>query len=84
MMESRAGRVVMCAQAGPGSLLGLPGIIGHVPYTMTAMARKGSAVRFVTRSDFEDILSAEPSLYLGMLGLLAAQIHSAREAITEN
>jgi CRP-like cAMP-binding protein len=52
MMESRAGRAVMFALAGPGSLLGLPGIVGHVPYTMTVKARKGSAVRFVTRSDF--------------------------------
>jgi hypothetical protein len=29
------------------------------------------------------MLSAEPSLYLGVLGLLAAQVRSAREAFAE-
>src|ERR1035441_4459891 len=40
------GRAIVCLNAGPGSLLGLPGLIANEPYTLTAMARKGSAVRF--------------------------------------
>ena len=36
VMKSRAGRTVMCLHAGSGSLLGLPGVIGKEPYTLTA------------------------------------------------
>ena len=32
----------MCAEAGSGSLLGLPGVITKEPYTLTAFIRKGS------------------------------------------
>jgi len=53
VLKSPAGRAVMCLHAGSGSLLGLPGVVGSEPYTMTAMVSKGSEVGFVTRGDFE-------------------------------
>ncbi len=83
MRETASGRAVICLHAGPGSVLGLPGIIANEPYTLTAMARKGSEVRFVTRSDFEDLLQAEPSLNFKVLQVLAAEIRSARQAMSE-
>jgi CRP-like cAMP-binding protein len=58
MRETASDRAKICLHAGPGSLLCLPGIVAKEPYTLTAMARKGSEVRFVTRGDFEDLLQA--------------------------
>ena len=83
ILESRAGRVVMCVHAEAGSLLGLPGTIANEPYTMTALVQVGSEVRFVTRSDFEDMMQAEPSLYPKVLQVLAAEVRAARRAISE-
>src|SRR5664279_629288 len=45
MRETASGRAVICLHAGPGSVLGLPGIVSNEPYTLTAMARGGSEVR---------------------------------------
>jgi CRP-like cAMP-binding protein len=83
MMESASGRAVMSLQVGPGSLLGLPGVVGNEPHSMTAFVRKGSEVRFVTRNDFEDLFRAEPSLQLEVSLILAAEVHSARQRISE-
>jgi CRP-like cAMP-binding protein len=83
MMESASGMAVMCLEAGPGSLLGLPGIVANEPYTVTAMARKDSMIRFVTRDDFEDVIRTEPALHLPALRLLAAEVRAARQALSE-
>jgi CRP-like cAMP-binding protein len=81
--ETASGRAIICLRAGPGSLLGLPGIVSNEPYTLTGMARKGSEVGFVTRGDFEDLLLAEPSLNFMVLQVLAAEVRSARQAFSE-
>jgi CRP-like cAMP-binding protein len=83
VLKSPAGRAVMCLHAGSGSLLGLPGVVGSAPYTMTAMVSKGSEVGFVTRGDFEKLVNAEPSLYPGVLQVLAAEVRSARLALCD-
>ena len=82
-MHAESGNLVMCLRISAGSLLGLPGVIGNEPYTLTAMARKDSKVGFVTREDFEELLSAEPSLYPKVLQLLAAEVRAAREALAK-
>jgi len=51
---------------------------------MTAMAHKGSNVRFVARNDFEDITRTEPSLYPMVLRVLAAEIRTARQVLSGN
>jgi CRP-like cAMP-binding protein len=83
VMRSAADRVVMCVNVGAGSLLGLPGIVGNQPYTMTAMVRKGSEVDFVARQDFEELIQAEPSLYPKILQVLATEVRFARQALCE-
>lgn len=82
-MESRPGRTVICVHAGAGSVLGLPGVIANEPYTMTALVRGGSEVRFVTRSDFEEMMRMEPSLYPMVLQVLAVEVRAARLAFSE-
>ncbi len=84
LMESNAGKPVMCVYAEAGTLLGLPGIIANEPYTMTALVRGGSEVSFVTTVDFEDLIQAEPSLYPMVLKVLAAEVRAARRALTGN
>jgi CRP/FNR family transcriptional regulator len=83
IMTSEAGEVVMCLRATAGSLLGLPAIIGNEPYTLTAKARKGSDVSFVSREDFEDLMRAEPSLTLNVLKVLATEVRAARKALSD-
>lgn len=83
MMESASGMALMFLEAGPGSLLGLPGIVANEPYTLTAMARRDSTIRFVTRDDFEDVIRTEPALQLPVIQLLAAEVRSARQALSE-
>jgi CRP-like cAMP-binding protein len=83
VMTSAVGRVVMRFHAGAGSVLGLPAILGDQPYSLTAMAEKDCEVRFVTRSDFEELMRAEPSLYPYVLQVLAAAVRSARLAAAD-
>lgn len=83
VMKSAAGRVVMCFHAGAGSVLGLPAVLGDQPYSLTAMAEKDSEVRFVDRSDFEELMRADLSLYPCVLQVLSAEVRSARSAATD-
>ena len=83
LMESAPGQAVMFVTVGPGSVLGLPAVIGKQPYTLTAMAKKDSVVGFVTEREFEDVIQAEPSLYPKILKVLASEIRAARKALCE-
>ncbi|MGO9938434.1 MAG: Crp/Fnr family transcriptional regulator [Terracidiphilus sp.] len=83
VMNAPSGRTVFCLKAGPGSLLGLPAVVGNEPYTMTAMVKKGAIVRFVTRYDFEELIEADPQLYPEVLRMVAAGVRSARLALSE-
>ncbi|MGA7109465.1 MAG: Crp/Fnr family transcriptional regulator [Terracidiphilus sp.] len=84
MLNAPSGRAVFCLKVGSGSLLGLPAVVGREPYSMTAIVKKGATVKFVTRYDFEKLIEAEPQLYPGVLRLLAAEVRSARLALTES
>jgi CRP-like cAMP-binding protein len=81
-MTSPMGGVVIGTSAQPGSLLGLPALIGKLPYTLSAKALKGSEVSFVTREDFSQLMLTQPSLSLMVLRVLAAEVRSARNAIS--
>jgi CRP-like cAMP-binding protein len=81
-MKSESGRAVMCFEAGSESLLGLPAIIGNAPYSLTAIAQKGSVVRYVAREDFSDLIRAEPSLAIMVFQVVAAEVIAARHALS--
>jgi CRP-like cAMP-binding protein len=83
VMTSALGQVAMCFHAGAGSVLGLPAVLGDQPYSLTAMADKDSEIRFVDRSDFEELMRAEPNLYPYVLQVLSAEVRSARLAATD-
>jgi CRP-like cAMP-binding protein len=84
VMRSDSGGVVMCVEAGPGSILGLPGAIANQPYSMTALARSGSRTKFTTSNELRELLAANPALYPPILKLLAAEVRGARQAILDS
>jgi CRP-like cAMP-binding protein len=81
-MASPAGEQLMSIQAHAGSLLGLPGLLGDEPYTLTAIARNGARLSFVTRDDFTSLMQTDPLLALKILEVLAAEVRSARRALS--
>ena len=81
-MTSPSGEPVMQMQASAGSLLGLPGLISGEPYTLTAIARNGACLSFVSRDDFTSLMQTNPLMALKMLEVLAAEVRSAREALS--
>jgi CRP-like cAMP-binding protein len=81
-MTSPNGEEVMSVQASAGSLLGLPGLIGDEPYTLTAVAHQDARLLFVTRDDFTLLMQTNPQLSLKILQVLAAEVRSARRALS--
>ncbi|MGB7546259.1 MAG: cyclic nucleotide-binding domain-containing protein [Terracidiphilus sp.] len=83
IMDSRLGDAVLSIQAAVGLLLGLPGLIGNEPYTLTATARSGAQLSFVTRDVFIALMQSDPLLSLKVLQVLAAEVRYARSAILQ-
>lgn len=80
-MEGETGDSVLSVETGAGSLLGLPGLIGNQPYSMTAHAREGAQLRFIHRDDFTRFMQSDPQLALKILQVLAAEVRTARRAL---
>jgi CRP-like cAMP-binding protein len=80
-MDSAEGKPIVSVTASSGSLLGLPGLLGNQPYTLTATAEAGAMVSFVPRDEFTALMHTEPLMALKMLAVLAAEVRSARRAI---
>jgi CRP-like cAMP-binding protein len=82
-MDSPKGKPLLSAQAASGSLLGLPGLIGNEPYSLTATARRGAELSFLSRDQFTALMQSDPHLSLTILQVLAAEVRSARKAILQ-
>jgi CRP/FNR family cyclic AMP-dependent transcriptional regulator len=82
-MRTPGGDLAISLPAAPGSLLGLPGLVGNHVYSLSAFAQRGSAVSFVSRDEFSSIMLTEPSLSLLILRVLAAEVRTARLALVE-
>ena len=81
-MTGEDGEPLMSTQAIAGSLLGLPSVIGNQPYSLTAIARSGAQVGFIARDDFNALMKSEQPLLVKVLQVLAAEVRSARMALT--
>jgi CRP-like cAMP-binding protein len=81
-MTAEDGEEVLHLTVGPGSILGVPAVVGRDFYTLSAFARPGAEVGFVTQKEFEDLIQAEPSLFPRVLEVLAAEVRSARLALS--
>lgn len=82
MNPGNDGAIFSC-KAAAGSLLGLPGLIAKQPYSLSAHACRGAEVSFVAASDFDFLMQSDHSLLLKVLQVLAAEVRSARLAITQ-
>jgi CRP-like cAMP-binding protein len=75
------GQPVMTVETGPGALLGLPGLIGNQPYSLTATAHSDAKVFFISRDEFTSLMTANPQLSFKILQVLAAEVRTARRAL---
>lgn len=82
-MTSHTGETLLSVPVSEGALLGLPGFVGDRPYSLAAKAAKGAELGFVSREQFADLMLNNPSLSLKLLSVLAAEVRSARNAISE-
>jgi CRP-like cAMP-binding protein len=82
-MHSEDGDFLMSVEVLPGSLLGLPAVIGNQPYSLTARAQHGSWVGFVPKEEFNRLVQTNTSLMVKVLQVLANEVRSARIAITQ-
>jgi CRP-like cAMP-binding protein len=83
VMQSHLGDTLLDMPALENSLLGLPGLIGGSPYSLSAFAEKGAAVGFVSREEFARIMLSAPAIAVGILRVLAAEVRTARMALVE-
>lgn len=82
-MTSDAAESIVSVHAVPGSLLGLPALVGNQPYTLTAMAESGARLSFITHENFNSLMQDDPLMALKVLQVLAAEVRSARNAILQ-
>lgn len=55
----------------------------NAPYTLTAIVRKGSEIRFIKREDFVRTIEEQPALYLRFLEMLAEEFRFTRHALAQ-
>ena len=82
-MNAGGDAVVFSCVATAGSLLGLPALIANEPYSLTAVARKGAIVGFISQGEFTRMMQTELPLMVKILQVLAAEVRSARLAIIQ-
>ncbi len=80
-MNSDLDEPILSLQATAGSLLGLPGLIGNQPYSLTAVAHDGARVSFIPRAEFTAFMHSDSEAALKILQVLAAEVSSARRAL---
>ena len=83
-MKSAHGGDIFCIEAQPNSILGVPAVVGKMPYSLTAVAQKGSKVSFVPADMFSEMMMRQPAMAVQVLQVLAAEVRSAREGMMES
>jgi CRP-like cAMP-binding protein len=73
---------VMVLRAGPGSVLGLPAVVGDKPYTMSAKTHGESVICPVPVEQFRAMIRDNPKASFNIIQILAAEIRSARQALS--
>lgn len=76
------GDAILNVQAGAGSLLGVPAVVGGKPYSLTAEALDGAELSLLNCDDFVRLMHTEPALSFRVLQVLAEEVRFARESIS--
>ena len=74
------GAAILRLYAGPGSLLGVPAVVGGKLYSLTAKAAPDAEIGLVTCEDLLHLMHTAPLLAFRVLQVLAEEVRSAREA----
>lgn len=82
-MLSATGDPILSFEVTSGSLLGLPGVVSGQSYTLTAVARAGAQVCFISQDQFKAFMQTYPPLAFKVLQVLAAEVSAARRAISQ-
>jgi CRP-like cAMP-binding protein len=82
-MTSESGEPLVNSRAVSSSILGLPGLIGNSPYSLTVSAVAGAHVLFISRDSFTSLMQTDPLLALKILRVLAAEVRTARHALSQ-
>ncbi len=72
---------VFALQSQPGSIFGLPGVLSDAPYSLTAIARSGTRLQVISRSDFHQLLAEHPEISFQALRILASEVQTARRIL---
>ncbi len=83
-MNAPNGQSIVKITAAPGSLLGLPGLVSNQGYSLSAKARRGAQISFLNRDTFSKLMLSEPSLSMMILRVLAAEVRTARQALSKD
>jgi CRP/FNR family transcriptional regulator len=76
------GETVLRVEAGVGSLLGVPAVIGGKSYSLTAEALEGAEISLMSLEDFVNLMQAEPHFAFQVLKVLAEEVRFARESFS--
>jgi CRP-like cAMP-binding protein len=75
------GETVLTAEAGPGSLLGVPAVIGNKAYSLTGVAMPRAQLSVVSCEDFIDLMQSNPHFSFQLLKVLAEEVRFARKVL---
>ena len=81
MTVKAGGSEVLMRIAHPGAVIGLPGVLGNKPYSLTAIAMQATELSFVPAEKLVEAVRANPLLGLQVLQLLSEDVRTARGAI---
>jgi CRP-like cAMP-binding protein len=76
-------KIILQILVSADSLLGVPAVVGSHPYSLTAAALRGAEVAYIPREDFSRLIAAAPHLMLKVVALLAGEVRSARQRISQ-
>jgi CRP/FNR family transcriptional regulator, cyclic AMP receptor protein len=80
-MKDVVGNILVRVPVQPGSLLGLPAVVGNVPYSLSAEAKKDAQVSVLPQKDFARLMLTKPGMAIPILQVLAAEVPAARSML---
>lgn len=81
MTVHAGGSEVVMRVAHPGAVIGLPGVLGNKPYSLTAVTLQATDLAFVPAEKLIESIRGNPILGLQVLQLLSEDVRNARGAI---
>ncbi len=84
IVHEEDGSIAAVFDAHPGAALGSPAAVSNKPYSLSALARQGSDIAFISKDDLEILVQSMPELPFAILKVLAAEVHAARAPLANS